>query len=183
MFVEELGGVVVVVGDDRHGSGGSFEDYGSLGAPDVVVVAVVRCAVWVDPALGFGVVELQAEGLQVVFEGVCCVGQVVGFGEYVDVVHVGSYGRGGFGWGEVVVGFGEGGVEGEGEGGCGQRASHGYSACRGEGESFLVGEVAVVLCLGCDPGADQGLEVGVVCLYGVDDGVVVNVAEGSLDVD
>ena len=49
--------------------------------------------------------------------------------------------------------------------------------------SFLVGEVAVVLCLGCDPGADQGLEVGVVCLYGVDDGVVVNVAEGSLDVD
>ena len=90
MFVEELGGVVVVVGDDRHGLGGSFEDYGSLGAPDVVVVAVVRCVCWVDPALGFGVVELQAEGLEVVFEGVCCVGQVVGFGEYVDVVHVGS---------------------------------------------------------------------------------------------
>ena len=43
--------------------------------------------------------------------------------------------------------------------------------------------MAGVLCLGCDPGADQGLEVGVVFLYGVDDGVVVDVAEGSLDVD
>ena len=43
MFVEELRGVVVVVGDDGHVLGGSFEDYGSLGAPDVVVVAVVRC--------------------------------------------------------------------------------------------------------------------------------------------
>jgi hypothetical protein len=41
----------------------------------------------------------------------------------------------------------------------------------------------VALCLGCDPGADQGLDVGVVCLYGIDDGVVVDVAERSLDVN
>jgi hypothetical protein len=58
VLVEELGGVVVVVGDDGNGLGGSFEDYGSLGAPDVVVVAVVGCVLGVNPALGFGVVAL-----------------------------------------------------------------------------------------------------------------------------
>ena len=101
----------------------------------------------------------------------------------VDVVHVGCGCCLGDGTVELFVGFGEGGVEGEREGGGRERAAHGHSAIGGVCLCVGVVDAALVCGLGKDPGPKERLELRVVLLDGLDNGGMVEVGESGLDVD
>ena len=150
---------------DRFGS--CFEDGWSGGAFDVMVLVAGWDSGWVDPALRFRGVELEAEFLYVCgncVQGVFDVGMVC---DDVYVIHVGSCGCVGCSAVELFVGFGKRGVEGEGKSSSGKGASHGNPTVCGVSLCVCVVEAAVVGGLGRYPWPEEWFEFWVILLDGL----------------